>query len=141
MNARVSSYIIGIVIFTLVMVGGISLIGMMGDANPSMVAGDKYIEFNATANQLDKVTTSINSIGDSLDVDPENSAVGWLSALAGASWKTLSSIPTLFTFMITAYGNICDFLGIPGWIPALLSGVIIIIIIFAIIGAILQHDI
>ena len=140
MTAKISTYLIGIVIFTLLIVGGITMITMLGDSNGDIVNNPKYTEFNKTANKYEQLEDSIATIQDSIQNDPDTGTLGVLSALINTAWNTLKTLPSMFGFMVTAYAELSTFFGIPLWIPGLLSGIIVIIIVFVLYGAFLQHD-
>lgn len=142
MNSKISTYLIGIVIFTLVIAGGVSMIGILGDTNGDIVNNAKYGEFNRTANKIKDVQDSMGDIEASISEAPvDPGTLGVLSSLINTAWQMLKSIPALFGFMTTTYFDLCAFFGIPAWIPGIMTFIVSIILVFVLYGAFLQHDI
>lgn len=138
MNAKISTYLVGVVMFTFFIVGGLAMIAMFNDSDSTFIDTNKYNSFNQSVNKYQDVTESLGDIEESVTSASGGSS---LSDLIQVAWNTLKSLPTLFSFMTSAYFGLADFFGVPLWIPALLGTIVVIIIIFAIWGAIFQNDI
>lgn len=138
MNEKISTYLVGVVMFTFFIMGGISMIAIFNDSDSTFIDAAKYNSFNQSVNKYQDVTDSLTDVQASITSAEGGSDI---SALIQVAWNTLKSLPTLFSFMASSYIGLSTFFGIPLWIPTLLAGIVIIIIVFAIWGAIFQNDI
>lgn len=138
MNAKISTYFVGVVMFTFFIVAGISMIAIFNESDSTFIDTAKYNSFNQSVNKYQDVTESLGDIQESVTGAEGGNE---LADLIKVAWNTLKSLPTLFSFMTSAYFGLATFFGVPLWIPSLLAGIVIIIIIFAIWSAIFQNDI
>lgn len=135
-------YLIGIIVFTLVIVGGVSMIGIFRESNPSFGDTDKYTQFNRTFNKMDDITTQVNNLENTIEnEEPEWGVFGVLNALISSGWNTLKLMFNSLDFMDDAFEGVSSFFGVPAWIPALVSLIVTIIIAFVIYSAIFQRDV
>ena len=134
-------YIIGILIFTFIIVGGVSILGIFNDFDPTYAADEKFTQFNTSFNKINDVTTEVDDLESSIsDVDPAFGLFGVLNALISSAWQTLRLLFTSLGFMDGAYNGMAYIFGIPSWIPGIIISIITVIISFAIFSAIFQKD-
>jgi hypothetical protein len=126
----------GFVIFTLFLVGGVSMMGIFNDSNSEFTSDEKFVEFNRSMNKLGDVTTSVGSLEDKIGADPEEDrgVLGVLGTLIGGAWNALS-------FMGDAFKGLSTTFGVPLWITNLGALLILIITIFALYSALFQREI
>lgn len=129
------TYIIGIIIFCLFIVGGVSLLASFG------VNSTQVTDFNTTFDKMNDVTDVTSDLRGSIEnADTDFGAFGVLNSLISSAWQSLRLLFTSLGFMEDAYTGLNTFFGVPAWIPALLGSIVIVIIAFAIFGAIFQRD-
>lgn len=137
-DVSISNYIIGIILFTMVIVGGVNLINSARVVDDSFISDSQYNTFNNTFNQFDNLNSSINTIDNSIsDSDKSTYNLGVIESLIDGAWNTLRNIGTSFNFMYVVFGGLSMF-GIPSWVITLLSLIVIIIISFALYALIFQ---
>ena len=136
-----SNYIIGIIIFTLFIVGGVSMMGIFNAEDSTFTDDEKFIEFNKSFNKLNEVTSSVESLQEDIeDNKPEWGDFGALNGLIKSSWHSLQLIFTSFGFMNDVFDASATVFGIPAWIGGLVGLIVVVILVFAIWGAIFQRD-
>lgn len=139
-NATPRTYIYGIILFTLVIVAGISFIGLFGAENPSMTAG-KYQEFNESMNRLTDVTDQVGGLDSGIrEASTDFGAFGVLNALISSAWQTLKLLGSSLGFMSSAYGAMNSVFGVPAWITGLIALLVVSMIVFTIYSAIFQTE-
>lgn len=135
-------YIIGIIIFTMFIVGGISIISIFNEADSSFINDTRFEQFNQSFNVLSNITSEVGNLEDSIvNADTDFGAYGVLNALISSAWQTLKLTFTSFSFMETAFAGLTSFFGIPSWIIGLVILIITVLFVFAIYSAIFQRDI
>jgi len=136
-------YIIGIILFTLFIVGGIAMIGEFRNDDPTFVDNDKYTSFNNTFNVYNNITEEVVDlkVGVENSTSTEFGALGVLSSLISTSWQTLKLIVKSLDFMDVAFTGMASFLGIPSWVGGLIILLVTTLLVFAIYSAIFQRDI
>jgi len=141
--AKISTYLIGIVMFTLFIVGGLFLINSIAEYDDSFINHQRYEQFEGITNQYEKLEESMSGLaGGILDEGSvDQSTIGVLSSLIQTAWNGLKALPTTFLFMNTMILNLSIFFGVPSFIPGLLLLIITIIVLFSILGAVFQNDI
>ena len=141
--AEIRDYIIGIIIFTFFIVGGVSVIGMFKDKDASFGTEDKFQQFNSSFSKLDTVTTSVNGIETSITSSDNTQfgVFGVLNALISTSWNTLKLTFSSFSFMNDIFRATSTVFGVPSWIPAMIILIIVVVIAFAIFSAIFQKEV
>jgi hypothetical protein len=138
-DVKISNYIIGILIFTFVIVGGVSMLGIYNDARP--INSTKYGEFNNTMNVLEDVTTEVDELEETVkDTNPEWGVLGALNALIDSGFQTMKLTFTSFNFMDNVFSGSTTLFGIPIWVATIIGAIITIIIVYAIYGAVFQRD-
>lgn len=137
-----STYIIGILVFTMFILGGVGIIGELMQSNPAFGDSDKYTQFNKTFNVYNRVTTSVDSLKTNIEeADTDFGLFGVLNALISSSWQTLRLLVSSLNFMNGVFEGLHTMFGLPTWVPSIIISIITVIIVFAIYSAIFQRDI
>lgn len=140
-SIKPSTYILAIIAFTFVIMAGIGLMGEFRKGDATFMTDAQSKQFNSTFNRYDDLTTSVNNIQSSVDDSGNDWGIwGTIGALTGSAWNALRLLFTSFSFMNSVFAGLTMF-GIPAWVGALGSLVIIIIIAFAIYSAIFTTDV
>jgi hypothetical protein len=135
-------YIIGIIMFTFFIVGGIAIMTEFSQDDPTFLDNDKYSTFNSTFNKYDQVTRNVNSLRTNIeDADVDYGTFGVLNSLISSGWNTLKLLFTTFSFMNGVFTGLYTIFGVPVWIPALIILLVTVVICFAIYSAIFQREI
>lgn len=135
-------YIIGIVMFSFMIVGGVSLLGMMREVDSGFGDADKLTQFNNTFNKLDTVSSTVGSMQNTLtNASIEGGTFGVLNSLILGGWQTFKLLFSSFGFMTGVFGGLTTVFGVPAWIPATILLLVTIMLVFSIISAVLQKDI
>ena len=141
MAKEIKQYIIGIIVFTLIIVGGVGMILEMKTFDPTFASDERFSKFNDTFNVYSEVTGEVEELSEGItNAEPEWGVFGGLYALTKLVWHSLTQIPTMFGFMIGVYGGISEIFGVPAWIPTLIISIISIIIVFAIFKIVFSTD-
>lgn len=140
-QVKISDYIIGIIIFTLFIVGGVSMLAIFTSHSTGYGNSTAYVEYNDTVNVLGDVTNQVEELESSVkSSDPDWGVLGTLNALINSGWQTLKLTFDSFNFMDEVFIGTSAFFGIPLWIPGIIILIITIIIVFAIYSAIFQRE-
>lgn len=134
-------YIIGILIFSMFIVGGVSLMSNLFEKDPTFGDQDKFNQFNDTFNIMGDVSIRVNDLESSVvSVDTDPGLWGTLSALTLGVWNSLGLLFSSFGFMDTVFNGFESIFGIPGWVGSTIIAIITVMLVFSIISAILQRD-
>lgn len=134
-------YIIGILIFSMFIVGGTSLMSNFFEKDPTFGDKDKFSQFNDTFNIMDDVSDRVDALESSVvSVDTDPGLWGTLSALTLGVWNSLGLLFSSFGFMDTVFNGFESIFGIPGWVGGTIIAIITVMLVFSIISAILQRD-
>ena len=135
--------IYGVIMFTLMIVGGVGMMASLNDDSDSLLAeSEKYAQFNKSFNTFNEVTEGVDSLDDSLGgTNPDVKDGTFLGDLIRGSWNALKTIGKTFNFIYVMLGELDDFFGIPSWVASLIGACIIILLIFGIWSAIFQREI
>lgn len=140
-DATPRTYIYGIIGFVFVIMAGLTIIAPFAADNPTMVATDKYAEFNTSFNRMTDVQEELAGIQSSIaDASTDFGTFGVLNALVSTAWQSLKLLFTSLGFMNDAYGGMTTVFGVPAWIPALIILIVITMIAFTIWSAIFQSE-
>lgn len=137
---QVRSYVVGVIMFTLIMVGGISLINGYWQQDSDYVTSTKFTKFNETFNRKEQVDSSVADLRSSIVDLPLPAALTFVINITIAGFQALMSVFTSFEFMQQVFNGLQMF-GVPQWASTLLFSVIIVTLLFSIISAILQKEI
>jgi len=134
-------YLIGVVMFCLIVVSGISMLGIMKDKDPTFATSDKYSQFNESFNRLNDVTGAVNNIQAGITNEKGDPGLfGVLNNLIMSSWQSIKLFFLSFGIMNAAYSGLSAIFGIPAWITGLAGLLVTILIGFTIYSAIFQKE-
>jgi len=135
-------YLIGIILFTLFIVGGVSILAEFRNSDAGFGDSDRFNEFNQTFNKLTEVTESTETIEDNIvNAEVDEGIFGVLNSLISSGWQTFKLLFTSFGFMEDALAGLTTFFGVPAWIVTLIILLVTVVIAFAIYSAIFQREI
>lgn len=134
-------YLVGIILFTLIIVGGVSLIDIFHSADSAFVDQDKYNKFNETFNIKNEVDTSVQNVRNSIISQNLPAPIEFIATMFLTAFQALMSLFTSLSFMDAVFTGLYTVFGIPAWVSSLLISLVTIMIVFSIISAILQRDI
>jgi len=141
MPQEIKKYLIGISVFTMLILGVVSTLAMFMGANPEFMPEEQFQNFNKTFNKYNELDTNVGNLQEGLE-DPENTdwgTFGVLNALISGAWQTLRLTVSSLSFMTTALVGAYTTFGVPLWIISILSMIITIMIVYAIYGAVFQR--
>lgn len=136
---NIQNYMIGIVIMIVMVTSGVLVFGNFTAVDATLDTTNQIQNFTRTLNKSSEITTSVDSISDSISgVTSENTgALGWLNALVGSVFNGLKAVGGTLSFMDVAARESGQIFGVPQEIIGLLLLITIIIIGFAIYSAIM----
>jgi hypothetical protein len=140
MLTKPSDYMIGIILFVFGILGTSTMIGILYAKNPTAINSELYSQYNMSSASYESLNASIVSLQESTNIDVNPSIFSVFDTLIGGVWNGLKLLFTSLGFMKDQYGNLAKIFGIPAWIPTLASFFAIIIIAFAILGALARKD-
>jgi len=130
----IKNYIVGVLMFTFIIVGGVTILGGIFENDPTFGDAGKYQEFNNTFNVLSDVSTNVNNIQSNVEGSGASSGFnifGVVGSLINSAWSSLKLIISSFSFMTTAYNGLSTFFGVPAFIPSLIILIVITVLGFA----------
>ena len=130
-----SVYILGIIFFVGIIMGGMSLIGEFQKSDSTFMGDQQTAAFNRSFNAYTNVTKTVSDMQVSVSSSGSWSIFGVLGSLAGSVWNSLVLLFASLSFMNGVFSGLTMF-GVPAWIPLLIGMVPVVIIAFAIIQAI-----
>jgi hypothetical protein len=140
-NATPRTYIYGLIVFTLIIVGGISMYASFAAYSPAMTSNTKYGTFNSTFNRYNDLNSSVAGLSDSVtNAQSEIGVFGVLNGLINTAWNGLKFIFTSFGFVGDIGAGLTNVFGVPAWIPSLLILGITVMLVFTIWSAIFQSE-
>jgi len=138
---KISDYLVGIVIFMFIIVGGTVMISEFRNQDPTFISSNKYDEFNNTFNKLEDTDASIGAIRTNIEAtDDDVGLFGVLNALILSSWQVLKNVFSSFSFMDSIFNGISSVFGVPDWIGGFIILLVTLVIAFAIYSAIFQRE-
>jgi len=136
------NYIIGIIMFTMVIVGVVALISMAQKDNPAMVDQQRLKDFNDTFNVMDDVNSTVGTFQDNIEnAESDFGVLGVLNSLVSSAWQSLRLLFSSFSFMNAVFGGLYTVLGIPVWVGNMIVLCVTVLFAFAIFSVIFQRDI
>lgn len=143
MVEEIKKYAIGTVLFTIIIVCGVTLIGIMKSNDNTFASGEDFKQFNKSFNKLNDVTKTSSELKNRIESNETLSLglFGVINALAGSAWNTLKITFSSFSFMTNAISDIPLVFGeeaFPSWVGSLIISIIIIVIAFAIYKALFK---
>ena len=141
-STKISGYVIGILLFTLVVVGGVSMMGIFRSNDSGWGSGGKLDSFNASFNKLDDVGGVVRDLNSTVSTAGTDFGVfGVLNSLIKSSWQVLKLMTGSLGFMTSVYtSGTLSWFGIPVWVGGIVVLIVVVVIVFAIFGAIFQRD-
>lgn len=132
-------FIYGIIVFTL-MIGGVAFImSQFAIDSPSFTSDENFQAFNSTFNKYnDVVEVGTNLSGDIQTSQPNPTLFGVLDSLVNSGWVAIKSLFNTLGFVNTIFGGLTNIFGIPSWIVALLTTLMVVMIAFSIYSLIFQ---
>jgi len=137
-----SSYIIAIFIFVLVIVGGVALISGLKETDSSFVDEERFSDFNKTFNKYEEILDISNKTQQNIE-NMENAdfgIFGVLNSLINQAWQFLRLLISSLGFMGSSITGLTALFGVPAWIPAIIIGIIVVALGFAIYSIIFQRN-
>jgi len=134
--------IMGFIIFTIFISGGVYLIGILSEDNPTMVNDSRYTLFNSSFNQLSAVSDEVGTLEAGINSTNATGygAFGVLNSLISSSWYSIRMIGQSWAFMGIAMEGISTVFGVPDWIPPAIFMLITVVFMFSILSAIFQRE-
>jgi hypothetical protein len=137
-------YVIGIIIFTLVVGCSVSIMSIFKADDPTLGSDSpEFASFNSTFNKYNDVNTlTAKWQNDMENVSQDNSALGVWDSLISGGWSLISLLGQSLSFMkgiFDSFGSIFG-LGDYPFIAALIYMIIIVTIIFAVYSAVFRRD-
>lgn len=140
-TAPISTIIIGVIIFTLFIFGGVAMISEMGTVDSSFIDSTKFIQFNNTFNKYTTLQSSVSGMQSSVtSAETDFGLFGVLNGLIQVAWNTILTIFTSFSFINDIFAGLYTMMGIPAWISNLIISIITITFVFGIFALIFQRD-
>lgn len=132
---------ISVVIFTIFIVGGISIMSLFMSDNPGMIPANDFSEFNNSFNTYADLNSQVgsldNGVRDTNSTDPGQ--FGVLNGLINSAWQTLRTTTVSMHFIYSTLGAIPLMFPVPVWFMTLVGLIITITVVYAIWGAIFQR--
>ena len=133
------NYVVGVILFVVVITGGIFMLGSFYDSDSSLDSTGQIHAFNNSFAKASEVTSSVNAMNSSLNVDEKDAGflgLGWINALIGSAFNGLKAVYGSLSFMTVVGSEASGMFGIPYSIVALIVLIITVIVVFAIWAAI-----
>lgn len=135
-------YVMGIILFTFIVVGGVSMLSTMNTYNSGFTDDSRFESFNLTFNKMSDVQTEVGDLQSGIEeTSADPGAFGFLNALIGSGWNTMQLMFSSFSFMNGVFNGLETVFGLPPFIPTLIGLMITVLIAFAIYSAIFQTKI
>jgi len=138
-------YIYGIILFTLLITAGVSLITDISTTEGNLLTGDELISFNNTFNKKADLEASVRSIETNINGTTTGSGVltsfGVLGSLINSGWNALKLMFGSLSFMNSVFGGVANTFGIPVWLTTFIGLFVTILIGFGIFTVIFQREV
>ncbi len=124
--------------------GGVTLITLAGEKDPTFIDTQQFKSFNDTFNQQANILTQVDSMKTSItDAKPDFGVFGVLNGLIQTAWNVLQTMFTSFNFFTDIFANLGTAIGleIPSWVGSLITSLILVTLVFAIFAAIFQRNV
>ena len=140
-EVKPSHYIIGILVFTLFIVGGVSMISILRQTDDTFASEERFEQFNSTFNVYNDVESKVGQLEDSVtNQEVDLGVFGVLNALINSAWQTLKLSISSFSFMNAVFLGTHTVFGVPAWVGGLLILAVSVMFVFAIFSAIFQRE-
>ena len=128
----IRNYIIGTILFVIVVFAGVLTLGSFHGANPSLDSSQLEY-FNESLSLSENVTSAVQGIDDSIASSSSSPGpLGWLNGLLGSVWNGVKATRGTLSFVGVAVSEISDMFGVPRAISGLIMLIPVVIIAFAI---------
>jgi hypothetical protein len=151
--AEIRDHFIGISIFVIVVLCGISIITLINsgdpngdgsDAIPNLVDQSSLNSFNRSVNVANKLNDDIVHLSEAIaNLKPKLDLVSIITlpvAFVQTGWATISFIIDSFSLMTTPLSALSGFLGIPEFVVNIVVGMLSLILIFGVLGLIFGKE-
>jgi hypothetical protein len=136
-----STYLLAILVFTLFVVGGVSMMSIFRETDSTYASDPEFAEFNSTFNVYNQATGKIGELGDSVtNADVDVGVLGVINGLILAAWQTIRLMLTNWNFMYVVFNGLYTMFGVPAWVAGLIISAVIIMFVFAIWSAFFQRE-
>lgn len=139
-----SSYIMGILVFVLIIGSCVSMISMFRDYDSDFGMNEsEYKQFNSTFYVLDDIDNTVEDLEQGVtDTNSTSFGVfGVLNSLISGGWQSLKLLTGSLSFMNSVFSGLTTYFGIPGFVVKIIGLIVTIFITFAIYSAIFQRKI
>ena len=141
----IRDYVIGAIIFTMLIVGGISIISELLNNNPEGYTNnetEQLVVFDSTFNKYVELKNSTDNLQEGVMTNEGTGILGTLDALIQGSWVTLKNTFTTFAFMSKIFTSLHSFFPfIPEWVSTFIVLIVTTMIAYVIFSAIYQKDV
>uniref|UniRef100_A0A6M3LIX9 Uncharacterized protein n=1 Tax=viral metagenome TaxID=1070528 RepID=A0A6M3LIX9_9ZZZZ len=136
-----STYIIGILVFTFFIVGGVSMMSILRTSDPTYANDPKFEQFNDTFNVYSETSEKVSALGTGItSSDTDWGLLGVLNGLIMAAWQSLKLLLLNFSFMNTVFNGLYTIFGVPAWISGLVILGVTVMFVFSLYSAFFQRD-
>ena len=145
-DATTRSYVTGIIIFTMIILGSFTILNFAIDNNENILISEKdtelYNDYKDATDKQEQLLEKTENLGNSLKELEEPNVIDVLNILFLKGFNVLMSIFTSFGFFTSIITNLAGMFGlfIPSWVGALVVALITIMIVFSVVSAILQRN-
>jgi len=140
-----STYIMAFIMFTFMVVGGLSYLHGFSSVDSSFTDNQQFANFNDTFNNFDALEKQVGVLQEGVvDGDESTTAVdefiGYVNLVTGSGWTAIKTVLTSFGFITTTFlGLHLIFPGIPIWVAPIILLLLTVSIVFAIYSAAFQR--
>jgi len=136
---EIKKYIIGIILFVIIIVGGVSMLSELNKSDPTFTDSEDFTQFNKSFDKLNDVTAATDSLESGIEeAKPDLGFFGVLNALISSVWNTVKLTFNSLNFMNSVFNAGSTVFGLPTWIGSLIISIVTVIIAFAIYKAIFK---
>lgn len=138
----IKNLFIGGIIFTLCVVGFVSLIASWQSADPSFSAGDDVRDFNRLFNKTNELQGNVTKLKEQIEnTELDLNVLNVLNILFNVVWQGLKTFFGTIGFMFTVLLNAGIMFGIPEWFTGLLISLITVLVILSMWAIIFNRDV
>lgn len=142
-SAPIKNVMISVVLFSLIIAGGVSLLGMVNNYNSNFFGAENITGFNNSFNKLNDADTEMTELKDSVTQDDESNflSFGVLGAIFNIAWDGITGIFSSLQFLYDIIINLTTSFGIPTWFTLGASLLITIILLFGILALVFNRTV
>ncbi len=136
---EIKRYIIGIVLFVMIIVGGVSMLSELNKSDSTFTDSEDFTQFNKSFDKLNDITEETDKLKSGVvGSKPDLGFFGVLNSLISSVWQTEKLTSNSLNFMDSVFNAGQTIFGVPIWIGSLIISIISVIIVFAIYKAIFK---